>query len=216
MGQTVLVLIVVPIYLLLPVTPTSSAQVLMKRMNVLSNLILDSSWRGMKGWDYLPLSVIDTALAIATVSCRALTALPASWPWREYVPLCKWKKNLSKEIIFSRRASTYLTGRIPRKLIWTIAVPRPLEWESSPSQPLTAKRFGLTLHFSYRERMPFDSFILWYPDSGRVTYYTSIATISRRGVKEIALYNFVGSPWEGSCLSHKSPTSPPLRVFLYF
>ena len=43
MGQTVLVLIVVPIYLLLPVKPTSSAQVLMKRMNVLSNLILDSS-----------------------------------------------------------------------------------------------------------------------------------------------------------------------------
>lgn len=129
---------------------------------------------------------------------------------------CKWKKNLSKEIIFSRRASTYLTGRIPRKLIWTIAVPRPLEWESSPPQPLTAKRFGLTLHFSYRERMRFDSFILWYPDSGRVTYYTSIATISRRGVKEITLYNFIGSPWEGSCLSHKSPTSPPLRVFFYF
>lgn len=126
------------------------------------------------------------------------------------------EKNLSKEIIFSRRASTYLTGRIPCKLIWAIAVPRPLEWESSPSQPLTAKRFGLTLHFSYRERMPFDSFILWYPDSGRVTYYTSIATISRRGVKEIALYNFIGSPWEGSCLSHKSPTSPPLRVFFYF
>lgn len=59
----------------------------MKRMNVLSNLILDSSWRGMKGWDYLPLSVIDTALAIATVSCRALTALPASWPWTIRPPM---------------------------------------------------------------------------------------------------------------------------------
>jgi len=131
-------------------------------------------------------------------------------------PYVNEKKNLSKEIIFSRRASTYLTGRIPRKLIWAIVVPRPLEWESSPPQPLTAKRFGLTLHFSDRERMRFDSFILWYPDSGRVTYYTSIATISRRGVKEIALYNFIGSPWEGACLYHKSPMSPPSRASFYF